>query len=64
MPFESPSVNVTVAVLSLLILLAGGLALGLTGIPGGYLSGAILVVAPAKLEGGSGGPVRLLALVR
>ncbi len=35
----------------------------------GYLeqvpaSGAILVVAPAKLEGGSGGPVRLLALIR
>ncbi len=35
----------------------------------GYLeqvppSGAVLVVAPAKLEGGSGGPVRLLALIR
>ncbi len=35
----------------------------------GYLeqvppSGAILVVGPAKLEGGSGGPVRLLALIR
>ena len=28
------------------------------------VSGAILVVAPAKLEGGSGGPVRLLALIR
>jgi len=27
-------------------------------------SGALLVVAPAKLEGGSGGPVRLLALIR
>lgn len=35
----------------------------------GYLeqvpaTGAILVVAPAKLEGGSGGPVRILALIR
>jgi len=35
----------------------------------GYLeqvppSGAVLVVAPAKLQGGSGGPVRLLALIR
>ena len=27
-------------------------------------SGALLVVAPAKLEGGSGGPVRLLALIK
>ena len=27
-------------------------------------SGAILVAAPAKLAGGSGGPVRILALVR
>jgi kynurenine formamidase len=26
--------------------------------------GAIVVVAPMKLEGGSGGPVRILALVR
>jgi kynurenine formamidase len=27
-------------------------------------SGATVVVGPAKLEGGSGGPVRILALVR
>jgi kynurenine formamidase len=27
-------------------------------------AGGILVVAPAKLEGGSGGPVRILALLR
>jgi len=26
-------------------------------------AGAIVVVAPAKLEGGSGGPVRILALI-
>jgi kynurenine formamidase len=27
-------------------------------------SGALLVAAPAKLAGGSGGPVRILALVK
>jgi kynurenine formamidase len=27
-------------------------------------AGAMVVVAPAKIEGGSGGPVRVLALVR
>jgi kynurenine formamidase len=27
-------------------------------------SGALVVVAPMKLEGGSGGPVRILALLR
>ena len=27
-------------------------------------SGAVLIVAPAKLEGGSGGPVRILAFIR
>src|SRR5579885_243278 len=30
---------------------AGGVALGLTGVPGGYLSGAILSVAAAALAG-------------
>ena len=28
------------------------------------VSGAIVVAAPIKLEGGSGGPVRILALVK
>ena len=36
---------------TLALAIAGGLALGLTGVPGGYLSGAILVVAAAALAG-------------
>lgn len=36
---------------TLALAIAGGLALGLTGVPGGYLSGAILVVATAALAG-------------
>jgi kynurenine formamidase len=28
------------------------------------VSGAIVIAAPIKLEGGSGGPVRILALVK
>ena len=36
---------------TLLLATAGGLAVGLSGVPGGYLSGAILVVAAAALAG-------------
>ena len=36
---------------TLVIATAGGLALGLTGVPGGYLSGSILLVATAALAG-------------
>jgi membrane AbrB-like protein len=36
---------------TLILAAAGGLGLGLTGVPGGYLSGAILVVSAAALAG-------------
>ena len=36
---------------TLVVAVAGGLGLGLTGVPGGYLSGAILAVAAAALAG-------------
>lgn len=36
---------------TLLIAVAGGLGVGLTGVPGGYLSGSILAVAGAALAG-------------
>jgi len=36
---------------TLILAIAGGLALGLTGVPGGYLSGSILVVSAAALAG-------------
>ena len=36
---------------TLAVAAGGGIAVGLTGVPGGYLSGAILVVSAAALAG-------------